>query len=119
MHRHRSAVGTRTAHPGHEHSASHVQTEEIHIRNFDESQSYDLTLAVSMEDESVLSNTYHLTPGRQVRDRYRLSAGVYDVSVCVNDDRTETAECEIGATPERTALVEVGNGTVSVTQGLY
>lgn len=95
------------------------QSEEIHVRNFDDDRSYDLTLSVRMDGESVLSNAYHLTPGRRISEIYQLPAGVYDVAVTTADGRTETATCEIGATPERTALIEVGNGTVSVTEGLY
>lgn len=95
-----------------------AHSEEIHIRNFDTTQSYDLTLSVCMDDETVLSNTYHLTPGRRISEIYQLPPGVYDVEVTLDSRQRETARCEIGSAPERTALIEIGNGTVSVTQGL-
>lgn len=111
-------VGTRDEPRGRK-TTQTTHSEEIHIRNFDYNQSYDLTLSVRMDGESTLSNTYHLTPGRRISEIYQLPAGIYEVEVSLDSDQTETARCEIGSTPERTALIEVGNGTVSLTQGLY
>jgi hypothetical protein len=113
------AVGTRDRQSRTQSVATGTHSEEIHIRNFDDNQTYDLTLSVHMDGESVLTSTYQLTPGRRISEIYRLPAGVYDVEVRLDGDQIETARCEIGSVPERTALIEVGNGTVSVTQGLY
>lgn len=113
------AVGAKNRESSAQSIANGVQSEEIHIRNFDDNQSYDLTLSVYMDGESVLTSTYQITPGRRISEIYRLPAGVYDVEVQLDAHQVETARCEIGSTPERTALIEVGNGTVSVTQGLY
>lgn len=95
------------------------QSEEIHIRNFDFRRAYDLTVEVRDEQGLVFANRYHLTPGRTVSELDRLPPGEYEVTVQLDGRREQTTQCEIDKTPAKTALIEVGNGTVSVTEGLY
>lgn len=95
------------------------QSEDIHLRNFDVERTYDLTLKVRDGDGLMFANRYHLTPGKTVSELDRLPPGEYIVQATINGHRTELTVCEIGATPEKLALVEVGNGTVSVTEGVY
>jgi len=118
MRRETATVGTVSNQPGQQRTITAVQSEEIHIRNFDDTQTYDLTVTVRREDDSVLSNTYNLTPGRRISEIYRLPAGIYDVTAKLDTLQHATTRCEIGSTAQRTALIEVGNGIVSVTQGL-
>jgi sarcosine oxidase gamma subunit len=95
------------------------RSEEIHVRNFDVRRSYDLTIEVRDDQGLVFANRYHLTPGKTVSELDRLSPGEYEVRVQLDGRRDQTTVCEIGESPAQTALVEVGNGTVSVTEGLY
>lgn len=103
---------------GTEHSVAR-RSEEIHIRNFDANRAYDLTITVRDSQGLVFANRYYLTPGKTVSELGRLPAGEYEVQVELDGRRQRTALCEIDETPARTALIEVGNGTVSVTEGLY
>jgi hypothetical protein len=95
------------------------RSEEIHVRNFDVRRSYDLTIEVRDDQGLVFANRYHLTPGKTISELDRLAPGEYEVRVQLDGRRRQTTVCEIGESPEQTALVEVGNGTVSVTEGLY
>jgi hypothetical protein len=95
------------------------RSEEIHVRNFDVRRSYDLTIEVRDDQGLVFANRYHLTPGKTVSELDRLAPGEYEVRVQLDGRRHRTTVCEIDETPEKTALIEVGNGTVSVTEGLY
>ncbi|WP_267163430.1 hypothetical protein [Halovenus salina] len=95
------------------------RSEEIHIRNFDLNQAYDLTIEVRDSRGLVFANRYYLTPGKIVSELGQLPAGEYEVQVELDGRRQQTTLCEIDETPERTALIEVGNGTVSATEGLY
>jgi len=95
------------------------RSEEIHIRNFDVTRAYDLTIEVRDSQGLVFANRYYLEPGATVSELGRLPPGVYDVRVELDGRRSVTCRCEIDDTPDRTALIEVGNGTVSVTEGLY
>lgn len=95
------------------------RSEELHLRNFDVSREHTLTVRVSDDDGLVFANRYYLTPGKTVSELGRISPGEYEVRVELDGRRQQTATCEIGETPSKTALVEVGNGTVSLTEGLY
>lgn len=95
------------------------RSEELHIRNFDVRRSYDLTVEVRDDQGLVFANRYHLTPGSVASELDRIPAGAYELTVKLDGRRDQTATCEIDDTPEKTALIEVGNGTVSVTEGLY
>ncbi|MFC7073775.1 hypothetical protein ACFQJ7_07830 [Halovenus rubra] len=95
------------------------RSEEIHIRNFDVSRDYDLTIEVRDADSVVFSSRYHLTPGKTVSEFGQLSPGTYEVYVELDGHRQQTVRCEVDEWPDQTVLVEVGNGTVSVTEGLY
>lgn len=100
-------------------SAVERRTEEIHIRNFDFSRTYDLTVEVYDADGLVFASRYYLTPGKTVSERGRLPPGEYEIRVELDGRRERRLHCEIDDTPDKTALVEIGNGTVSVTEGLY
>lgn len=95
------------------------RSEEIHIRNFDTSRSYDLTVEVRDSEGLAFASRYYLTPGKTVSELGQLPPDEYEVRVELDGRRQQTVRCEIDETPEGTALIEVGNGTVSVTEGLY
>lgn len=95
------------------------RTEEIHVRNFDVRRSYDLTVQVRTDSNTVFVNRYHLTPGKTATELDSVSPGEYEVYVELDGRRTESVRCEIDRTADGTALIEVGNGTLSVNQGLY
>jgi hypothetical protein len=99
--------------------SSDQRSEEVHIRNFDVERTYSLTLTLRDEDGLVFANRYHLKPGKAVSELDRLPPGKYVVHAKLNGRRHEFAVCEINESPAKTVLVELGNGTVSVTEGLY
>jgi hypothetical protein len=94
-------------------------SEEIHIRNFDVSRAYDLTIRVRDDDGLAFGRRYRLRPGKTESVLGRLPSGEYEVVAELDGRRRDEARCRVDPSPEGTALVEVGNGTVSVTQGLY
>lgn len=102
-----------------EQQAVERRSEELHIRNFDVSRAYDLTVEVHDSDGLVFANRYYLTPGKTASETERLPPGEYGIRVELDGRRQTSARCTIDGTPDRTALIEVGNGTVSVTEGLY
>ncbi len=95
------------------------RAEEIHIRNFDVSRAYNLTVEVRENGRLVFANRYHLTPGETASELDRLPPGEYEITVELDGLRRQTVHCRIDETPERTALIQVGNGALSLTEGLY
>jgi hypothetical protein len=98
---------------------TNTQHEAIHVRNFDVMRSYDLTVQIRDSSGLVFANRYYLTPGKTASEFGRMDAGEYEVHVELDSRRIERARCEIDDTPDGTARIEVGNGTVSVSEGLY
>jgi hypothetical protein len=96
-----------------------VASADLFIRNFDTTRTNHLTVRIRDDDGIVFASRYALTPGKTECEADRLDPGEYDVIVELDSQRRERATCQIGPGPEKTALVEIGNGTVSVTQGLY
>jgi hypothetical protein len=92
---------------------------DLFIRNFDTNRVNHVTVRVRDEDRIAFASRYALTPGKTECECDRLPPGEYDLVVEMDNHRRETATCQIGSGHEHTALIEVGNGTVSVTQGLY
>ncbi|WP_159901924.1 hypothetical protein [Salinirussus salinus] len=97
-----------------------VDTEDVHLRNYDPFSEYDLTVTVSDESgRRVFRRRYYFQPGEVESERGLLEPGTYEVTVELDNRRRETATCRVGPDPDRTVHVELGNGTVSVTEGLY
>jgi hypothetical protein len=96
-----------------------VASADLFVRNFDTTRTNHLTVRVRDDDGIVFASRYALTPGKTECEVGRLGPGEYDVIVELDSQRRERATCQIGPGPEKTILVEIGNGTVSVTQGLY
>lgn len=97
-----------------------ARSEDLHIRNYDPHKAYDLT--VSVEDpagRTVFEERYYLQPGQRRSEKRILDRGTHEVTVTLDNVRKRSIEAEVGPDPERTVLIEVGNDTVSVTQGLY
>jgi hypothetical protein len=96
-----------------------TRSEEIYVRNFDISRTYHLTVEVRDSKGLVFGNRYRLTPGKTVSELGQLPPGEYEIHVELDGRRRQTVRCEVDGTLDKTALIEVGNGTVSVTEGLY
>jgi hypothetical protein len=109
----------KTAHNEQSAQTSHLRSEDVFIRNFDTQRSYDLTVRIRDAEGIVFANRYYLTPGRTEHETDRLTAGKYEVIVELDGRRRRQQTCRIGSAVEDTVLVEIGNGTVSITQGLY
>jgi hypothetical protein len=61
---------------------------------------------------------YHLQPGDADSEVDALPAGTYEIRATLDNETRKTATCRIGSDPDRTAVIEVGNGVLSVTEGL-
>jgi hypothetical protein len=109
-----------------------TRCEQLHLRNYDESRRYRLTVSVSRpgappEHEA----TYELDPGDAASELEIAPPGRYDVRVSgsfrpagpTRADGTAgtkevTASCNVGDRPPQTIVVECGNGLVAVSEGL-
>lgn len=94
-------------------------TEEIFIRNYDHQWGYDLDLVVATPDgEPVFRKQYYLQPGHTVSERDVLRSADYQLHVTLDNSHEESRQCRIDSSPAHTAVIEVGNGVLSLTEGL-
>ncbi|MFB6092939.1 MAG: hypothetical protein ABEK02_08025 [Haloquadratum sp.] len=94
-------------------------SEDVYVRNYDPFRGYDLAIRVGPPDDPVFEETYYLTPGRTASLEDRIEPGEYAVAVELDSGRQKTARCRVGPAPADTIHVELGNGVVSVTEGLF
>ncbi|WP_336021740.1 hypothetical protein [Halobellus salinisoli] len=96
-----------------------IHAEELHVRSYAHEWSYDLEVEISTPDGTVVfEKQYYLRPGRAASELGAIEPGEYDVRAVLDGDREAVRRCRIDRTPEGTAVVEVGNGILSLTEGL-
>lgn len=100
-------------------TVSPAYAEDIHLRNYDVERAYRVTINVADGDSTVFENTYWLRPGAFLSEIDEIEPGEYDVTVEIDTGRSVTRRCQVDADHEHTVLVELGNGIVSVAQGVY
>jgi hypothetical protein len=102
-------------------SAVAVSDESLVVRNYDV-RPHEVTVRfLDADDETAFDRTYELGPGDVVSTPTRLRRGVYRVSARLADgarDARDAADCLVGSGPAETAVVETGNGIVSVAEGV-
>jgi hypothetical protein len=93
--------------------------ESIALRNHDGTATHVVTIRlVDVHDGHVAyERTTRLSPLSVVSYNVPIDRAVYRVEVRLADT-TASAECLIGDGPDEAALVEVGNGLVSVVEGV-
>lgn len=96
-----------------------VGSEDLHIRNYDYQWGYDLVVeAVDSDGEAVFEQRYYLQPGRIESELDAIPAGEYEIRAVLDDHEQTRMPVRIGPGLLRTAVIEVGNGALSLTQGL-
>ncbi len=93
--------------------------ERLHLRNYDGGTAYDVTVTVRPDDgaDPMLERTYHLAPGDTAGESDDLDPGRYVVTARTDSGTTSWATCQIDESFGGTALIELGNGAVSVSEG--
>ena len=88
------------------------------VRNYDMTTAHVLDVRfVDPSDSVVFDRIVRLAPGETHAVRTHLDRAVYRVEVREGDRVSDSAECLVGPAPSETALVETGNGAVSVVEG--
>lgn len=94
--------------------------EALHVRNYDVADAHTVTVDVRGRDtDAAFRRRYYLGPGQGESETGVLPAGRYDVVVYADGVHRATRRVDLGPTAAETALVELGNGATSVSQGTY
>lgn len=95
-----------------------VRSEDIHIRNYDHRWGYDLSLeVVNTEGTVVFEKRYYLPPGHAESELDIVTDDEYEIRATLDNLQKEALRCRIDDEPDNSAVVEIGNGVVSLTQG--
>jgi hypothetical protein len=95
----------------------HVTDERLVLRSYDGAETQRVTVRLRAGDDVVAERSYALPPLSVTSVRLRLDRGVYRVDARL-DGASDDAECLLGDAPTETAFVEIGNGLVSVAEGV-
>ncbi|MFB6252621.1 MAG: hypothetical protein ABEI27_13235 [Halobellus sp.] len=94
-----------------------LNSEDLHVRSYEHQMAHDLDVGVYAPDgETVFEAQYRLEAGAVKSEINTLPPGVYEIRASLDDARETRRRCRIGDAPDRTAVIEVGNGVVSVTE---
>ncbi len=116
-----------TVHPEHDSDAEDssqtasrvVSDRSLVVRNYDGSQSHDVTVTfLDPDGDRAFARSFPVAPLETIAIETRLDRAVYRVRARLDGTETDSAECLVGSGPDETALVETGNGTVSVAEGI-
>jgi hypothetical protein len=96
------------------------RTEDILIRNYDHRSGYDLHLTViTHPDNTTFQKRYYLPPGAVVSECDLLRSIDCKITAVLDDVQEVSRHCQIDSSPDHTAVIEIGSGTLSLTEGLY
>ena len=96
-----------------------VGSEDLHVRNYDHRWGYDLAVEVVEPDgTTVFEERYYLQPGQVESELGVLEEGEYELRATLDNLQEASRTCRVDAAPEHTAVIEVGNGALSLTEGL-
>lgn len=94
------------------------QREAVHLRNHDFQWAYDLDVELLTTDGQVAyRERFYLQPGHTETVTNAIENGEYELRVTLDNDCQKTTICHIDDTPKQTAVIEVGNGALSLTDG--
>ena len=100
-------------------SRTEARSEALHVRSYAHERAHTVVVeAVTPDGDVAFETEYYLHPGDAESEVDALPTGRYEVRATLDGDKRETAICRIGADPGRTAVIEVGNGVLSLTEGL-
>ncbi|MDZ7702500.1 MAG: hypothetical protein U5J98_10830 [Halobacteriales archaeon] len=98
--------------------AAPAAIDAVRVRNYDHAGGHSVRVTVEgPEGEGHIGERCYLAPGQSRVVEGALAPGEYRVTVRVDGVDRDGARCRLEHGPERTALVELGNGVVSVTEG--
>lgn len=93
------------------------QQEDLYVHNASRETTHEVQLTVARHGRVCHEKTYRLGPGQTGCSFHLAPAGRYVVTATVDGDQTATGEVRIGDTPERTIVVELDAGSVTVEEG--
>lgn len=95
-----------------------LESEDLHIRNHDQTADYDVQLRIEQGGDVCHSADYHLLPDQSGSSVNLLQSGEYTVTASIDDSVAKTAVVEVSDDPEQTIFIEIINGEIKISEGV-
>ena len=96
-----------------------VSDETLVLRNYD-NRRHDLRVTFTDHNgETALNRNFSVGPRETVSIQSRLERAVYRVEARLETGARARADCLLGSDPDECAMIETGNGLVSVVEGHF
>jgi hypothetical protein len=95
-----------------------LESEDLHIRNHDQANDYDISLEIKQAGETHHKAEYRLLPDQSGSSVNLLPAGEYTVVATLDGRLSKTAVVDVSDDPGETIVIEVINGSLKITDGL-
>lgn len=104
--------------PASEDTGTHlVSDESVVLRNYDDDSTHEIQVTFTDHNgEVIFFRTVSVTPRETVDIQTRLDRAVYRVDARLENGATARADCLLGSDPGECAIVETGNGLISVVE---
>lgn len=90
----------------------------VHVRNYDHQEGHSIHVTLeNVDGRAALTDRSYLAPGQSAHVSGTIDPGRYRLRIRVDGIERRRADVELDRTGAGTAVVELGNGVVSVTEG--
>jgi hypothetical protein len=97
-----------------------VSNECLTLRNYDDDRAHEIQIRfIHHNGDVVLARTVSVPPRETVSIHPRVERAMYRVTARLENGETATADCLLGSDPSECAMVETGNGLLSVVDGPF
>lgn len=90
--------------------------EQLHLRNHDIIEGYDLDIRLEDDQQCAIERHLYLQPGADRGLGELVSPGNWQVTVSLDANTEMRSWCSLGPANGHTAVIECGNGVVTVRQ---
>lgn len=96
-----------------------VDDEDLHLRNYDRRSGYDVELEfLAPNEEPVAERRYYLQPSHIGSSVNVVPESTSLVRGTLDNSRQRTSQCRVRGGASSTVIVEVGNGVLTLSEGL-
>lgn len=96
-----------------------VETEVVRVRNYDHRTGHSVHVTLDgLDVDAQLTDRSYLAPGQSTSVSGAVDPGRYQLQLRVDGVERRRADLELDGPPAGVAVVELGNGAVSVTRGV-
>lgn len=96
-----------------------TESGKLVLRNYDHQRSYEIEVTISdQQGTQLFHDRFVLLPGETESISDKISSGTYSITAHSNAAQVRSLETQLDDSLEHTAMIEAGNGIISLTAGI-